>query len=120
MTDIAIHPHRSSATASHRAEGPAAHTATPASFQDALRRVTSAPPSDAAERILHDASASIERGERLLNGVIRAAERGRSFTNEELIAVQAGVYRYTQELELAGKLVDKLTSAVRQTVQSQQ
>lgn len=120
MTDFALRLSHSAAPGLRRAEEPTAHTATPASFQEALRRATATPPNDAAERILHDASASIERGERLLNGVIRAAERGRSFTNEELIAVQAGVYRYTQELELAGKLVDKLTSAIRQTVQSQQ
>ena len=38
----------------------------------------------------------------------------------QLIAIQAGVYRYTQELELASKLVDKATGAVKQTLQSQQ
>jgi hypothetical protein len=30
------------------------------------------------------------------------------------------VYRYTQELEIASKLVDKSTTAVRTTLQSQQ
>jgi hypothetical protein len=42
------------------------------------------------------------------------------FSQEELIAIQAGVYRYTQELELASKLVDKASGAVKTTLQSQQ
>lgn len=63
---------------------------------------------------------SLARGERLVNGVISAARHGATFSNEQLIAIQAGVYKYTQELELAGKLVDKATGAVRQTLQSQQ
>jgi len=39
---------------------------------------------------------------------------------EGLLAAQATVYRYSQEVELAAKLVDKLTGAVRQVVSSQQ
>lgn len=70
--------------------------------------------------VLRQAASDIARGERMVNGVIHAARRGKTFTNEELLAVQAGVYRYTQELELASKLVDKVTGAVKQTLQSQQ
>ncbi len=39
---------------------------------------------------------------------------------EGLLAAQATVYRYSQEVELAAKLVDKLTGAVRQVVSSPQ
>lgn len=49
--------------------------------------------------------------------------RGRAGTPidaEGLLAAQATVYRYSQEVELAAKLVDKLTGAVRQVVSSQQ
>jgi hypothetical protein len=38
----------------------------------------------------------------------------------ELIALQATAYRHATEVELAAKLVDKLTSAVRTTLTSQQ
>jgi len=69
---------------------------------------------------MRDAARGIDRGQRMVDSVIRAARRGRVFSQEELIAIQAGVYRYTQELELASKLVDKATGAVRQTLQSQQ
>jgi hypothetical protein len=92
-------------------------------FADAMREARRAPgpPETApAEVALRGAVASIARGERLVEGVVQAARRGATFSNEQLIAIQAGVYRYTQELELAGKLVDKATGAVRQTLQSQQ
>ena len=69
---------------------------------------------------MRDAARGIDRGQRMVDSVIRAARSGRVFSQEELIAIQAGVYRYTQELELASKLVDKATGAVRQTLQSQQ
>ena len=39
---------------------------------------------------------------------------------EALIALQARVYRHTQELELGSKVVDKAAGAVKQTLQSQQ
>ena len=73
-----------------------------------------------AEIALRGAVSSIARGERLVEGVIQAAKRGATFSNEQLIAIQTGVYRYTQELELAAKLVDKASGAIRQTLQSQQ
>lgn len=93
-------------------------------FADALRAARSAAPTPSAvpmvEAALRASVQSIVRGERLVSGVINAARHGASFSNDQLIAIQAGVYRYTQELELAGKLVDKATGAVRQTLQSQQ
>lgn len=70
--------------------------------------------------LLKDAARSIARGQALVDSVLSAARRGKTFSNEELLAVQAGVYRYTQELELASKLVDKASGAVRTTLQSQQ
>jgi hypothetical protein len=90
------------------------------SFREVLRTRAADSSPQSGERVLRDAAASIERGERLLEQVIRSARSGRAFSNEELIAIQAGVYRYSQALELAGKLVEKLTGAVRQTLQSQQ
>lgn len=81
---------------------------------------TSAPPASeplrgAAVELLRD----VARGERFVRSVMRRAARGEDFTPQELLAIQAGVYRYTQELELVSKIVDKGTAAVRQTLQSQ-
>lgn len=69
--------------------------------------------------LLRDAARGIGRGDRLLDRSLRAARAGHVFSNQELIALQAGVYRYSQELELASKLVDKSTSALKNVLQSQ-
>jgi len=114
-----------------RSPSPAGATqpATGGRFADAMRaaRAAAAPPAAATpsarsvgETALRASVQSIVRGERLVNGVISAARHGATFSNEQLIAIQAGVYKYTQELELASKLVDKATGAIRQTLQSQQ
>jgi hypothetical protein len=58
-------------------------------------------------------------GGRYVDAALRAARRG-ELGNEQLLAIQAGVYRYTQELELAAKVVDKTTSGIKQVLQSQQ
>jgi hypothetical protein len=44
---------------------------------------------------------------------------GKNFSNSELIALQAGMYKYTQELELTGKVVEKATSGLKDTLKTQ-
>lgn len=51
--------------------------------------------------------------------VLRQAESGRSFSPAELLALQAHVYRASQELDLAGKVVEKATGGVKQVLQTQ-
>ncbi len=70
--------------------------------------------------LLEDAAKSIDHGRRSLDRAIAHGHAGRTLSQEELLALQATVYRYTQELEIASKLVDKSTTAVRTTLQSQQ
>lgn len=73
------------------------------SFRDSLRRV--------AEGIASD--------ERAMDRALRSGGQGQ-LAPEALIALQARVYRHTQELELGSKVVDKAAGAVKQTLQSQQ
>jgi hypothetical protein len=54
-----------------------------------------------------------------LDQILRLAESGRTFSPAELLAFQAHTYRASQELEMAGKVVEKGTSAVKQTLQTQ-
>lgn len=70
--------------------------------------------------LLREAAESLARGEATLDATIARLSRGRALAPEELIALQATVYRHAAEVELAAKLVDKLTSAVRTTLTSQQ
>jgi len=69
--------------------------------------------------VLVEAAARIDTHERAVDAALARARRGAGLSPPELIAVQAGVYRYAHELELATKLVDKASGAVRQTLESQ-
>ncbi|HYP89268.1 MAG TPA: hypothetical protein VEQ59_13970 [Polyangiaceae bacterium] len=46
-----------------------------------------------------------------------AASRLRSYDTGALIALQVGIYRYTEAVDLASKLVDRATNAVRTVLQ---
>ena len=68
------------------------------------------PVPSAFERLLKAVGTSIEGGERIVAGA-----RGgyTSLDAAELIALQAGIYRYSEAIDLSAKLVDRATSAVR-------
>jgi hypothetical protein len=58
-------------------------------------------------------------GQNKLEEIIGLAISGRSFSTSELLALQAGVYRFTQELELTSKVIEKGTSSIKQTLNTQ-
>ncbi len=45
--------------------------------------------------------------------------RGPTLNMNELIAMQVGVYRFTQHIDLASRLVDKASGTAKQVLQSQ-
>ncbi|MGQ0508696.1 MAG: hypothetical protein ACT4TC_25630 [Myxococcaceae bacterium] len=57
--------------------------------------------------------------QRRLDAVLKLAESGKTFTPGELLSFQAQVYRASQELDLAGKVVEKGTAGVKQVLQTQ-
>jgi hypothetical protein len=61
----------------------------------------------------------VDQAQKRLDHILKLAESGRSFTPVELLAFQAHVYRASQELDLAGKVVEKATSGVKQVLQTQ-
>jgi hypothetical protein len=75
-----------------------------------------ATPSESFDTVLRRLAMELDRGERLVTRVI---ERGGQLSPQQLLAAQAGIYRYSETLELAAKLVDKASSAIRTTLQSQ-
>ena len=54
-----------------------------------------------------------------MDHILELAESGRTFSPTELLALQAHVYRASQELDLAGKVVEKATGGVKQVLQTQ-
>ena len=61
----------------------------------------------------------VSEAQKRLDHVLELAESGRSFSPNELLALQAHVYRASQELDLAGKVVEKATGGVKQVLQTQ-
>jgi hypothetical protein len=57
----------------------------------------------------------VDAGEAVVRKALRSDLGG--LDARALIAVQAGIYHYTEAIELAGKLVDRATSAVRTVLQ---
>ena len=67
-------------------------------------------------RLLGRFGRELDRGEKTLSA---AARGGAASDPGALLALQAGVYRYVEAVDLASKLVDHATSAVKTTLQSQ-
>ncbi len=61
----------------------------------------------------------VGEAQKRLDRILALAESGRSFSPAELLAFQAHVYRASQELDLAGKVVEKATGGVKQVLQTQ-
>ena len=62
---------------------------------------------------------SVVSGQGKMDKIIKLATSGRTFNPTELLAIQAGVYKFSQELELTSKVVEKATDGVKQTLQTQ-
>lgn len=58
-------------------------------------------------------------GQDKMTGIMKMALSGRQFSPPELLAMQAGVYRFSQELELTSKVIEKATSGIKQTMNTQ-
>lgn len=74
------------------------------------------PASGTFHRVLLAVGARLDRGERLMQSAV--AGRAGAMSAAELIALQAGIYRYTELVDLTSKFVDRATNAVRTTLQS--
>jgi hypothetical protein len=66
--------------------------------------------------VLQAVGAEVDRGERMVQNVLTGGS-GR-LSAGDLIALQAGIYRYTEVVDLSAKFVDRASAAVRTTLQS--
>jgi hypothetical protein len=61
----------------------------------------------------------ISNAQKQMDHILKLAQSGKSFTPAELLSLQAQVYSASQELDLAGKVVEKATGGVKQVLQTQ-
>lgn len=67
--------------------------------------------------ILQSLAAVIDQGESLTRSALRSSGAGQAIGPAALIALQAGIYRYAEAVDLASRLVDRATGAVKSVVQ---
>jgi hypothetical protein len=62
---------------------------------------------------------NMEKGQASIDKLINGGINGAHMSNSEMLSLQAGMYKYTQELELTGKVVEKATSGLKDTLKTQ-
>lgn len=85
----------------------------------AAATTTARPKSDSGEAfktVLEGFGKELDRGQRLMHHATRG---GTGMAPEQLLALQAGVYRYTEVVDLTTKLVDRTCNGLKTTLQSQ-
>ena len=76
-------------------------------------------PSSAVGSAARDTLARLFSEEKAVDRGLAEAMSGRLFTPQQLIALQLQVVRYSQELDVVSRLVEKGTSAVKQALSTQ-
>jgi hypothetical protein len=90
------------------------------SFGDVLRRrAAPGPARSPLPKAARAAVESLDRARRGLDTALAAARRGRTFTAQELLALQADAYRYSQVVDVASKVVEEGAQSVKQAVNTQ-
>jgi len=67
-------------------------------------------------RLVSSLGKEVNAGERMMS---QALHGGSSLGPSDLLALQAGVYRYSEAVDLAAKLVDRASTGVKTVVQGQ-
>lgn len=68
-------------------------------------------------RILHGLGREVDHGEKVVRRAVEGG--GQDLGPGELLALQAGVYRYSEAVDLSAKLVDRAASGVKTVLQGQ-
>jgi len=73
----------------------------------------------AFSRLVHGFSREADRGEATVRGVLGPRGGPAPLDPTTLLALQAGIYRYGETMDLAARLVDKASSGVKTVIQGQ-
>ena len=70
-------------------------------------------------RLLPGLGAEAKAGEATIHRAVAASAAGKDRGPSELLALQAGVYRYSEVIDLAAKLVDRASNGVKTVLSGQ-
>lgn len=82
-------------------------------FHEVLSRQTIRRPPQPQASLAHAAVSRIDEGRRRLDEIIAQARSGKTFKPHELLALQAEVYRISEELSLVNKVVEEGAAGVK-------
>ena len=82
-------------------------------FHEVLSRQTIGEPAQPQSSLAQGAITRIEEGRRRLDEIIAQAHSGKTFKPHELLALQAEVYRISEELALVNKVVEEGVAGVK-------
>lgn len=68
-------------------------------------------------RILRGLGREVDHGEKVVRRAVEGG--GKDLGPSDLLALQAGVYRYSEAVDLSAKLIDRATSGVKTVLQGQ-
>lgn len=85
----------------------------------AAEPVDAKPETSKASNMVSNVVSSLEKGQLNLEKLINSGMGGKNFSNSELLSLQASMYKYTQELDLTSKVVEKATSGLKDVVKTQ-
>ena len=74
------------------------------------------PVSTSFQRILEGLGKELNTGERTVHQAMAAGRGGVDVAPGELLALQAGVYRYSETIDLASKLIDRTATGVKTVI----
>ncbi len=101
------------------AKPPAQHKPAAPQRAQAPQKPEAKVPEVAAQRPAARALDQVSAAQTRMEKVLELAQSGKTFTPAELLALQTQMYRASQELDLAGKVVEKATGGVKQVLQTQ-
>lgn len=87
--------------------------------QGAVGKESSQGTSGTSRNMLTQLVEELEKGQVKLDKLIEMGSKGKEFSNTELLALQAGMYKYSQELDLTSKVVEKATNGLKDTLKTQ-
>lgn len=72
-----------------------------------------------AKNVISSILSSLEQGNARVDALLKSSLSKKSMSNQELLAMQAGMYKYTQELDLCSKVVDKAVNGLKDVLKTQ-
>jgi hypothetical protein len=83
------------------------------------RAIVPAPPRDSPQVQAGRWLGHVAEAQARMDRILALAASGRTFSPAELLAMQARVAEASQTVDLAGKVVDRVTAGIRQILQTQ-